>query len=236
MTLSARSWLRGLEAAAVPGWARWRLESRLPPWMAAQWRELARGRDLPAAVSARLGLERGERVLALGQACGGGCALVATDRALYHRGAARQADAGDWSRLGWEQIARVGWDPSGGLLIVAGVATVAPSRTAIPLRRRGAIPEVAQERVAHTRLGRWLVPVGGTQRVLFEVRRRPVTGELLWCAVAGGGERGRGPVDVDLGARVDRAAARLCADLGLGHQGYVWADAALAHHPGVGWR
>ena len=210
MTLSARSWLRGPDATTIAGRARWRPASRLRAWAAARW-----GRALPAAVSARLALERGERVLSLGQAGDGGCALVATDRALYHRGAAHPAGAGDWSRLGWEQVARVGWDPAAGLLIVTGVATLAPARTAIPLRRRGAIPEVARERVTHTRLGRWLVPAGGTQRVLIEVRRRPVTGELLWCAVPGGGEAGRGPADADLAARLDRAAARLYADLGL---------------------
>jgi hypothetical protein len=213
MTLSARSWLRGPDATTIAGRVRWRPASRLAAWTAARWRWPARGRALPAAVSAGLALERGERVLSLGQAGDGGCALVATDRALYHRGAADPAGPGEWSRLGWEQVARVGWDPAAGLLIVTGVATLAPFRTAIPLRRRGAIAEVARERVAHTRLGRWLVPAGGTQRVLIEVRRRPVTGELLWCAVPGGSEAG--PAGADLAARLDRAAARLCADLGL---------------------
>lgn len=110
MTLSARSQPRAPDATAALGRARFRFASRLRRWVTARWREAARGRALPAAISAGLAFERGERVLSVGRDPDGEYALVATDRALYHRALPRRVDAGGWSRLGWEQIARVGWD------------------------------------------------------------------------------------------------------------------------------
>src|ERR1700683_1286432 len=75
-----------------------RLAGRLRRWCAAAWRRLAADRVLPAGP-------------------GGGRALVATARALYH-GAGRD----DWSRLGWEQVTRVGWDTAAGHLVITGLA------------------------------------------------------------------------------------------------------------------
>jgi hypothetical protein len=227
MTLSARS--RPFDATAVLGRARIRFASRLRRWVAARWREAARGRALPAAVSAEFAFERGERVLSVSRDRDGECALVATDRALYHRVLPHRvlphrvlphrADADGWSRLGWEQIARVGWDAAAGQLViigladVAGLAGAAPPRTTVPLRGRGTVPELAQERVTHTKLGQWHLLVAGTHRVLVEVRRRPVTGELLWFVTSGA--NGSGSSNPDIGAHVERAVARLLTDFGV---------------------
>ena len=90
-------------------------------------------------------------------------------------------------------------------LVVIGLAGVAPPRIVVPLQRRGVVPELAAERMTHSRLGRWDLPVAGTRRVLVEARRRPGTGELLWVVLSGDG-----------GADEIRGAiARLGADLGV---------------------
>jgi hypothetical protein len=190
----------------------------------AAWEELAPGRMLPAAVRAELALEGGERVQAADMSPDGDWALVATDRALYLR-PGREAQAGGWSRLGWEEVAEVGWDAVAGQLIVIGVAGPAdagPARVVVPLRRRGSVPELALERVTHTRLGRWQLRVDGTRRAVIEARRRPGTGELVWSVTCDGHSAGYGDSvghghargDQDLLARADRAIARLSMEFG----------------------
>jgi hypothetical protein len=198
MTLSARSGTLG--APKVMGRTRVRFASRLRSWVAARLQHLARARALPAVAAAELAFERGERVLSVGHGPDGRCALVATDRGLYYR-----ADGDGWSRLGWEEIARVGWDAAAGRLLVIPLSGVAPPRIVVPLRRRGTVPELVTERMTHSRLGRWDLPVAGTRRVLVEARRRPASGELLWVVLAG---------ECDAG-ELDRAVARLGADLGV---------------------
>lgn len=176
------------------------------------WEELGPGRVLPAAVRAELALEGGERVQAADMDPDGRWALVATDRALYYR-PCHGTQANGWSRLGWEEVAEVGWDAVAGQLIVIGVAGQAgagPARVLVPLRRRGSVPELALERVNHTRLGRWQLVAGGTRRAVIEARRRPVTGELVWSVTCDGHR----PADQDLRARADRAIARLSAEFG----------------------
>jgi hypothetical protein len=200
MRLSAQSG----PSAAVPGGGRPGFAAGLRRRGAAAWEELAPGRVAPADVRAELGLDGGERVLSAARGRDGECALVATDRALYHREPCGGQDGG-WSRLGWEQVARVGWDASAGQLIVIGAAHVV-----VPLRQRGAMLELALERVAHTRLGQWRLLVDGRRRAVIEARRRPATGELLWCVTADG----HGPVEPDVRARAERAIARLSAEFG----------------------
>ena len=217
MTLSARSRPRALDAPAVLGRARVRFASRLREWVTSRFRHLVRARALPWAVSVELALERGERVLSVSRHADGGCALVATDRALYHR-----TGADGWTRLGWEQISRVGWDAAAMRLVIIGLPGVAPPRTVVPLHRRGSVPELATDRVTHTKLGRWHLLVAGTHRVLVEARRRPATGELQWVVISGpdagaGVGAGSGSDDGDdgIGRHVERAIARLGADAGL---------------------
>lgn len=175
-------------------------------WLTVAWQRLASGRALPAALRARLEFERGERVLEVARGPDGDLALVVTDRGIYPR---RHGEKG-WSQLGWEQIARVSWDGADGSLVVSGLTDAVPARTVVPLRAPGTVPELASERIAHARLGRWQVPADG-RRLLIEARRRPVTGELLWLVIAnsnGDGHR--------LGAdEVRDAIARLSADTGI---------------------
>jgi hypothetical protein len=226
MTLSVRSQPRAPDVAALPSRAPSRaLPSRAPSRapsrfparlrrrVAATCRQVARSRVLPAAVCAELAFERGERVLSVSQDRDGECTLVATDRALYHRVVPDGSDADGWSRLGWEQIARIGWDAVNCQLVVIGLAGAAPARTLVPLRNRGSVPELAQERVTHTKLGQWQLQIAGTGRVLIEARRQPVTGELLWFVIPDA--TGDGSGDIDVQAHVERAIARLCAEFGV---------------------
>jgi hypothetical protein len=208
MTVSAGTRPRAAGAAAVP------FTSWLRPRFKATWQNLTCDRGVDAAIEAKLEFERGERVLAADRDSGGQYAVVATDRALYHRADCFGAGADGWARLGWEQIARVGWAAAAGQLILTGAASVgaAPARIVVPLRQRGMIPELAMERVTHTRLGRWHLVVGGTSRAVIEARRRPATGELLWWVTYGG--NGLDPAGPDVRARAEQAVARLRAEFG----------------------
>jgi hypothetical protein len=153
-------------------------------------------------------LQRGERVLSVRRDPDGDYALVASDRALYH------ADEGDgWSRLGWEQITVVSWDAAADELLIRGLDGLAPARTAVPLRDRGTLPELAQERTTHTRLGRWNLKLPGNHSVLVEVRRRPSTGELVWAVISASDGLDRDGADVT--ANIARAVARLGQHLGV---------------------
>jgi hypothetical protein len=208
--------------------------AREQSWLVAEWRHLMEGwqrsaaaRTVPRELRARLAFERGERVLALAHDPGGERALVATDRALCYR--ADRTDGDDWLRLGWERVIAANWARAdGGVLeeggadgrlvvaILSGSDPAAGSghyRVVIPVRRRGTVPEVAAERVTHARLGRWPVPLPDGSVALIEVRRRPVTGVLLWAVFMDG--TGPGPDDHHVRARIEAAIGRLRADLGL---------------------
>jgi hypothetical protein len=187
----------------VPSRPAVRLAGQLRAW----WLRWARGHALPAKLRAQLAFARGERTLMIGHDPDGGCALIATDRALHHR-----TGSDGWSRLGWEQITTVGWETSPCRLVITGLAGAAPRRAVVPLRHRGTWPELAEERITHTRLSRQHVMLDGHQRVVIEVRRRPVTGELRWVLVSG---RSLDPGDHDLRNRIERAVTELRADLGI---------------------
>jgi hypothetical protein len=208
MTLSAGSQSQAFGDQALDvGPARLRLTSQLREWLAA-WRRLPRARALPADLRTQLAFQRGERVLSVRHDPDGDYGLVASDRALYHRNGGH-----GWSRLGWEQITRISWDAATGQLLISGLDGPAPSRTAVPLRDRGTLPELAQERITHTRLGRWHLQLAGNHSVLVEVRRRPGNGELTWAVISA--SDGFDSVSADATADIARAVARLGEHLGV---------------------
>ena len=172
MALPARSQARMPGAGAI---AAGRVTAQLRRWLMVRWQQAVRGRSVPAELRAQLALGRGERALAVGYGPDGNGALIATDRALYHR-----TGAGAWSRLGWELITSLAWDAAGSGLVITSLAGTAPPQAVVPLRDRGPLLELAEERITHTRLGCWSVMPDGQRRVMAEARRRPVTGELLW--------------------------------------------------------
>lgn len=206
MTLAARP------RAAAPAWelVPRRSLARFGYRLAARLRGLAADRGLSRDLRARLALEAGERILAAPGDAGGTCALVATERALYHRG-----DGNDWCRQGWERVSAVDWDAAGRRLVFTGLTDIGlgPRRTAVALRDRGCLVELASERVTHTRLGRWPLMLPGGEPAVVEARRRPVTGELLWLVHVDGvcwDIRDNG-----VHASITRAITWLGADLGI---------------------
>lgn len=208
MTLPAESRPRAFGARALDvSPARLRSTSQLREWLATAWRRLPGAPALPADLRTQLAFQRGERVLSVRQDPDGDYVLVASERALYHRNGGH-----GWSRLGWEQITRVSWDAAAGQLLICGLDGLAPSRTAVPLRDRGTLPELARERTTHTRLGRWHLQLAGNHSVLVEVRRRPATGELVWVVISA--SDGLDSASADVTAEIARAVARLGEHLG----------------------
>jgi len=84
----------------------------LPAWMRVWLRGClprpAWPRKTAAAVEAGAPVERGERVLASVRQLSGGM-VVATGHAIYGQDG-QPGGGGPWSRLGWEDVGRVGWD------------------------------------------------------------------------------------------------------------------------------
>ncbi|HET9082494.1 MAG TPA: hypothetical protein VFO01_18510 [Trebonia sp.] len=205
MTLAARA-----QAAA----AAWELVPRRNPvrfayWLAARWQDLAGGQALAKDLRGRLALAKGERILASAPDTAGACALVATERALYHR------DRNDWQRQGWERVSTVDWDAAGRRLVFTGLTDLGlgPQRSDLALRDRGSLVELARERITHTRLGRWPLMLPGGEPAVVEARRRPVTGELLWLVHLDGicwDIR-----DHAVHASITKAIVHLGADLGI---------------------
>ena len=76
-----------------------------------------------------------------------------------------------------------------------------------------ALPEIALERITHTRPGSWGIALPGGGTVTVAARRPPATDGVLWLVVP----RGNGPCLSDSDQRVlaERAIARLAAELGL---------------------
>lgn len=205
MTASARSRPRMSSAAAT---ALSLYSSRPCRRLATWWRGIISRRGRHADLRAQLRFEPCERLLAVGAAPGGGYAVAASDRALYHRG-----DGAAWARLGWEQVVRVGWAPAGRWLVITRLDGVIPTRTVVPLRERGSMPEIAMERITHTRLGSWRIVLPGGPSLAVVARRRPATDELLWFVFCAGDS-----VDLSVGdqrAQVERAIAQLAAEAGL---------------------
>jgi hypothetical protein len=203
MTLSARSQTPGAVTAALTRYSC--LLGRLP-WP--RWLGVIGRHRRPAGLCAQLGFEPGERLLAAGAAPAGGYALAASDRALYHRGKGET-----WSRLGWELVSRVGWEPAVGRVVIVGLADGVRARVAVPLRERGHLPEIAAERITHTRLGSWRIVLPSGQPLIVAARRRPATSELLWLVASAGD----GPAlnAADRRVQVERAVARLADEAGL---------------------
>ena len=105
--------------------------------------------------------------------------------------AVRPPDA--WAMIGWLRdrlrlrkrlgLARVSWDADAGGLVVAGRT----GWSTIPVSDPGTLPELARERVTHTRLGRWRVRANG-RPVIVEARREVGSGRVLWFADSRGAE------------------------------------------------
>lgn len=163
----------------------------------ARWR---RGERIPDDARARLGLRRGERLLAAARQGGGGW-LATTPQALLVEGG---------PRVEWTDVAHAQWLDEDRVLVVDPVpGAFEPSRFHLP--DPGRVPETVHERVVASIVvtRRLSVPSAGGVRV---VGRRSHDGTLLWQVVPDPGVDGDDPV---LRAAGDAMIAQLRAELGL---------------------
>ena len=137
------------------------------------WR---RGSGVPADVTSRAGLERGDRVLAAAEATEGTW-LLGTRDALVLVGPE------DVLRLPWEQVETAQWDREGSRLRVSEVGefgTVRPVHV-LTVEAPGDLLAMVRERVTASVLLQRRFPVVGTRGLRVIARRAPRgRGEITW--------------------------------------------------------
>ncbi len=137
-------------------------------------------------------------------------AVIATNAALHRLGAPE--GSGDWSRWGWEQVARIEWDDSTSTMTLIGQEPLLADRVVLTVPAPGPLVDLARERVAWTTQVATQVrlPSGGTVRVV--VRRQPVTNRMHWFLYPDA------PLDSHIASvrtELDDVVAALRADTGL---------------------
>ncbi len=166
-------------------------------------------RRTAAAIGAGVPIEPGERVLASVREVGG-TMVVATGHGIYRQDGS--PEYGSWSRLGWEDVDRIGWDDGARVLTLTRLRGDGPPHMVLHLPGQAPLVELASQRVISTILAS--APVLSRGRVCgrLTARRRPGDDHVrwvftLWDPAASG--------DPALRARVAGAIAALEADLGL---------------------
>ena len=152
----------------------------------------------------------GERVLVRADTAGGGqCA--ATNRALHCR-AAPAGPAVAWSRIGWEDIAAVGWSrPDGLMRLSLWPAGQAETQIVLQLPARSRLADFAAEQVLTSRLATRTVRLtAGCDATICAVR---VPGEdgMTWKVRV---DSGADPTDPAIRRAVDAALRSLRAQFG----------------------
>jgi hypothetical protein len=150
-------------------------------------------------------LQRGERVL-LAERAEGSAPIVATTRALYHRG------ADGWQRWPWEETGRVHWDEARHTLQVTRYADGPPETVSVRLLPLTRIPALARERVAATILLSTRVDLKDSGQAVITARCRPGTSEAVWVVQLADGVD---PADPEVQATVDTAIRDLRPYLGF---------------------
>jgi hypothetical protein len=182
------------------------ITTRLAGWPRA--RAARRAATAGASEAVMIPLASGERVLATTEG-DHGAVVLGTDRAIYHRQPSRPS--GPWTRLGWEQIARVDWEDQRGGLVLVGWTPDVPGRTVLALPRGDPLVALARERVAWTTLLTTRIPVAGYGQARVVVRRQPGTNRLVWMIALDDGVRDT----PDVQPAVAAALARLRTEQGL---------------------
>jgi hypothetical protein len=160
------------------------------------------GRPAGSAHRTRPPLLRGERVL-VEERAEGSAPVVATNRALHHRGPE------GWRRVPWEETGRVRWDAQRHVLELA---TFSGQPLELRLARPTRLPSVARERVAATVLVTTRVELNGTGCAMVTARSRPGTSQVVWIVKLDDGvDQG----DPAVQAEVDSAIHNLRRHVGI---------------------
>jgi hypothetical protein len=174
-------------------------------WIGGRQRRIA----LPADVSARLDLDRGERPLAwaLGTQARW---YVGTDRALH------VADGEGFRKLAWEKIERADWQSDAARLVVVEVADWGEQerRTQITVEHPGRLLELLRERVTKSVVINMYAPVHGRRGLSVVGRRSPAAGgPVTWTYLLAKGLDPDDPAVQDVAARTLSAAEAELAGL-----------------------
>jgi hypothetical protein len=138
---------------------------------------------LPADVSARLDLARGERPLAWALGAGGRW-YVGTDRALHLN------EGGAFRSVPWEEIERADWHSDTDVLAVVEVTSWGEPerRVEISVEQPGQLLELIRERVTKSVVINVYAPVRGRRGLSVIGRRSPSgDGQVTWAYVLAAG-------------------------------------------------
>jgi hypothetical protein len=140
-------------------------------------------REASAAKTAGVSIGHAELVLTTGRDRAGSL-VVASSAAVYFQD--RGGPGRTWSRLGWEEVDAVLWDDRLQVLGLSGVQPGGMRRIELVLASRGALVEVARERVASTLLASAAVRLGDQVCARVTARRQPGSGKVVWIVVLNG--------------------------------------------------
>jgi len=179
---------------------------RWPRWAQA-WRE-DREQHAAARAEARAHapIRPGERLLAVTRGADGG-SLAATDWTLYHQ--AGQA----WTRLGWDQVGRVGWDEQRHILVLTGLAPAVPARTVLRRAKDWGLPAMAAERVSLATLIDQRISLNGNAGARAIARRLSGQPPIIWLIIL---DHRLDPANPEVRAVLESALTELRAVTGVG--------------------
>jgi hypothetical protein len=149
-----------------------------PPQAAARW--LARRSKTARATTAGVPIRCSERVLLLERAPADWL-VAATAVAIYIHGPGEPGRS--WSRIGWEEVIRIGWDERRSALALIGAGPSGMWRKELAVGRHSALVELARERIGATLLASAVVRDRDRVAAVVTARRRPGSGHVVWVTL-----------------------------------------------------
>jgi hypothetical protein len=165
--------------------------ARVSGWLRGVTGRPIRWSPTSAAKAAGAPIGQAEWVLAIDRGLAGSM-VVATGAAVYCQDVGEHGRT--WSRLGWEDVDKVGWDDRRRVLALTGVGPGRVWRKALALPSGTALAELARERVTATLLASTVVRLGDQACARVTARRQPGSGNVLWTVVLNGQQDTGDPV------------------------------------------
>lgn len=154
-------------------------------------------------------LRRGERVLAIAYRVPDRIGAMCTTHALYFLAG---DDRAEWSRIGWEDVADLRWQPDDGVVLAVAVPGAPAEDVTIRLVDPGAVVETGRTLVTTAAVVTVPLTRDTTEYGRITVRRLPCTEHLVWRVWL---TDDVDPADADVHRQVDAALAAIGADLGV---------------------